>query len=215
MTGRNRMFVTGAVVAGLVAAAASAGAQAPGGPAPREGFSVERLVQELSAFLPEEYARLRAAPGGQGQGQPGAQPQAGQPQAGQRPGGINLPRFKRDPGLMLTARQVDTLLPVLFDLQKTPFPTPSQAKKVTATVEAALTKQQKDAWDRYVKELAKAIEDARKQGQFGNGTQRQGWQGPAQGGQGAQGPQRDPADLRRRMLDTFIANVQEYRKGLK
>ena len=139
MTRRNRMFVAVAVVAGLVAAAAPAGAQAPGGPAPREGFSVERLLQELSSFLPVEYARLRAASGGQGQGQPGAQPQAGLPQAGQRPGGIDLPRFKRDPGLMLTARQVDALLPVLFDLQKTPFPTPSQAKKVTATVDATLT----------------------------------------------------------------------------
>jgi hypothetical protein len=207
MTPRNLIFLA-AVAAGLVIAAGSAGAQAAGAPAPRSGFSVERLVMELSSFLPEEYARLRVASGGQGK-------QGAQPQAGQRPRGLDLPRFKRDPGLMLTARQVDALLPVLFDLQKTPFPTPSQAKKVTAVVEATLTKQQKDAYEKFAKERDAAIEDLRKQGQLGNGTPRPGGQGPAQGGQGAQGPQRDPADLRRRMLDTFIANVQEYRKGLR
>ena len=205
MTPRNLIFLA-AVAAGLVIAAGSAGAQAAGAPAPRSGFSVERLVMELSSFLPEEYARLRVASGGQGK-------QGAQPQAGQRPRGLDLPRFKRDPGLMLTARQVDALLPVLFDLQKTPFPTPSQAKKVTAVVEATLTKQQKDAYEKFAKERDAAIEKIRKQYQSRNGTQ-QGAPG-AQAGPGAQGPQRDPADLRRRMLDTFIANVQEYRKGPK
>ena len=198
MTGRNGMFVTGAVVAGLVAAAASAGAQAPGGPVPREGFSVERLVQELSSFLPEEYARLRAAPGGQGQ--QGAQPQAGLPQAGQRPGGLELPRFKRDPGLMLTARQVDALLPVLFDLQKTPFPTPSQAKKVTATVDATLTKQQKDAsgpvregagqGDRGAVEAGPARERHAAAGRAGTGAGRPGSVGRPRSTGAAAGPGR-------------------------
>jgi hypothetical protein len=224
MTPRNLISIA-AVAAGLVVAAGSAGAQATGAPAPRSGFSIERLVMELSSFLPEEYARLRAAPGGQGQGQQGAQPPAGQPQAGQRqggqrPGGINLPQFKRDPRLMLTAQQVDALLPVLQELQKTPFPTPSQAKKVTAAVEASLTRQQKDAYEKFAKERDAAIEEMRKQYQSRSGTQQgapgaQGGQGPAQAGPGAQGQQRDPADLRKRMLDTFIANVQEYRKGLR
>jgi hypothetical protein len=212
--------IAAAVAAGLVIAAASAGAQATGTPAPRPGFSVERLVMELSSFLPEEYAKLRVGPGGQGQGQQGARPQAGQPQAGQRPGGINLPQFKRDPKLMLTAQQVDALLPVLQDLQKTPFPTPSQAKKVTATVEATLTRQQKDAYEKFAKERDAAIEEIRKQYQSRNGSQQgapgaQAGQGPAQSGPGAQGQQqRDPAELRTRMLDTFIRNMQEYRKGL-
>jgi hypothetical protein len=127
-----------------------------------------------------------------------------------------MPQFKRDPKLMLTASQVDALLPVLQDLQKTPFPTPTQAKKVTAAVDAELTKQQKDAYGAYAKERDKALEEIRKQIQSrAQEAQGQGGQGAAQGGQGAQGQrQMDPAELRARMLDAFIRNLQEYRKGL-
>ena len=228
MTTRKRSVVAAAVAAGLFIAAASAGAQAAGAPAPSQGFSVENLLMELTLFMPEEYARFRVfgGPGGSGgaaagapsgSGQQGTQPQAGQ--GGQRLGGGALPEFKRDPRLMLTAQQVDALLPALEELRKTPFPTPSQAKKVTATVEATLTKQQKDAYDKYVKERDKALEEMRKQfaarsgaqGQGAQGQGMQGTQGPAQG----QRPQMDPAELRRQMLDAVVKNMQEYRKGLK
>jgi hypothetical protein len=230
MTTRKRNVVAAAVAAGLLIAAASAGAQAAGAPAPSQGFSVENLLMELTLFMPEQYASFRGfggpgrtggsagfggtAPGAQsGQDQQGAQ-------GGQRPGGVRFPEFTRDPKLMLTAQQVDALLPVLQELRKAPFPTPSQAKKVTATVEATLTKQQKDAYDKYAKERDKALEEMRKQfaarsgtqgGQGAQGQGAQGSQGPAQG----QRPQMDPAELRKQMLDAVIQNMQEYRKGLK
>jgi hypothetical protein len=234
MTRRKRMFITAAVVAGFVIAAASAGAQATGTPTAQTGFGVENLLMELSLFMPEQYAGFRGGfgrPGAPGGAAAGAQPGSGQQaapqgtqqgpqgtQAGQRPGRANFPEFKRDAKLMLTAKQVDVLLPVLQDLRKTPFPTPSQAKKVTTTVDATLTKQQKDAYDKYAKERDKALEEMRKQFQSRAGTQ--GTQG-AQGAQGGQGPaqgqrqQMDPAELRTQMLDAFVKNMQDYRKGLK
>ncbi len=236
MTTRKRNLIAAAVAAGLVIASASAGAQANGTPTPREGFNVENLLMELSLFMPEQYASFRGfgGPGGTGRPggtAPGTQPGAGQQgtqqqgpqgtQAGQRPGRANFPEFKRDAKLMLTAKQVDVLLPVLQDLRKMPFPTPSQAKKVTTTVDATLTKQQKDAYDKYVKERDKALEEMRKQFQSRTGTQgAQGAQG-TQGAQGGQGPaqgqlqQMDPAELRKQMLDAFVKNMQDYRKGLK
>jgi hypothetical protein len=229
MTKRKLIFIA-AAAGGLAVAAASAGAQATGAPTPKEGFRVENVLMELSLFMPEQYASLRSAGGPGGPGGSGSAPQGGQAgsgqqepqggqqgqsqQGGQRPGDFRFPEFKRDPSLMLTARQVDTLLPVLLDLQKAPFPTPSQAKKATTVVDTTLTKQQKDAYDKYAKERDKALEEIRKQYQSRNGTQ-QGGTG-AQGGPGAQGQQqRNPAELRQRMLDTFIRNMQEYRKGLK
>lgn len=253
--GKRLLIAAAAAAAGLLVAAASAGAQASGTATASSGFSVENLIAELSCFLPEEYAGFggrgflvvggpggaapAATPGGatggaaaQGSGQqaaPGGQ--TGQVrQGGQRPQGFAIPQFKREAKLMLTAKQVDTLLPVLQDLQKTPFPTPSQAKKVTSTVDATLTKQQKDAYDKYVKERDKAMEELRKQFQSRVGTQgAQGTQGTApqggfvargeggsaQSGQGQQRQQMDPAELRRQMLEAFIKNLQEYRKTLK
>jgi hypothetical protein len=223
MTAWKRMFVGAAAAAGLALATVPAGAQTGGGtPSARTGFRVETLIMELSSFLPEEYARLRAGPGGPGGGSGGPQsaqpPAAGQQSAqpGQHQSRFSLPQFKRDSRLMLTAAQVDALIPVLQDLQQTPFPTPSQAKKVTTTVDATLTKQQKDAYDAYAKERDKAIEDLRKQYQSRGGFQ-QGTPGSA-GGQGVQGgqrPQVDPAELRRRMLDQFIKNLRDYRTALK
>lgn len=252
MTAGNRLLIAAAAAAaGLLVAAASAGAQASGAATAPSGFSVESLIAELSCFLPEEYAGFggrgflvgtpggatpAATPGGatggtaaQGTGQqatPGGQ--TGQArQGGQRPQGFEIPQFKREAKLMLTAKQVDALLPVLQDLQKTPFPTPSQAKKVTTTIDATLTKQQKDAYDRYVKERDKAMEELRKQFQSRVGTQgaqgtapqggfvARGEGGSAQSGQGQQRQQMDPAELRRQMLEAFIKNLQEYRKTLK
>jgi hypothetical protein len=223
MSARRWILFT-AVAAGLVVGTASAAAQAPGTTPTLGGFSVENLVMELSLFMPEEYARIRigfGGPGGQGRtGGPGAaagQPGTGQQgaQTGQRPDRIALPEFTRDAKLMLTAAQVDALLPVLLDLSKNPFPTPSQAKKVAATVDATLTKQQKDAYEKYVKERDKAIEEMRAQFQSRAGTQGQGGPGTP-GTQGAPGQrqQMDPAALRTQMLDTFAKNMQEYRKGL-
>jgi len=218
------------VAAGLVAAAASAGAQAAGAPPSLGGFSVETLLMELALFMPEQYAGFRGgfggpgAPGGQGgSGGTGAAPGTGQQgaQSGTRPNGPAFPEFRRDAKLMLTAAQVDALLPVLLDLQKNPFPTPSQAKKAAAIVDATLTKQQKDAYEKYAKERDKALEEMRKQFSSRNGTQGQGGTGTqggqgVQGGQGSQGQrqQADPAERRKRMIDAFIKNLQEYRKGL-
>jgi hypothetical protein len=62
------------------------------------------------------------------------------------------------------------------------------------------------------------LEEMRKQFQSRAGTQ--GTQG-AQGAQGGPGPaqgqrqQMDPAELRTQMLDAFVKNMQDYRKGLK
>lgn len=258
MIGRKRAIVLAAAAAGFLAAASTAGAQAAGtqggaAPTPQSGFNVENLLMELSNFLPEEYAGFGGrgffvgGPGGQGapdqgapdQGQQG-QGQQGQGQqqrnaqqgatgGGQRPQGFEIPQFKRDAKLMLTAKQVDALLPALQDLQKTPYPTPSQAKKVTATVDATLTKQQKDAYDKYVKERDKALAELRKQfasraqGQ-GSGTQGGGFVMRGEGdnagtadGQRQQGQRQqvDPAELRKRMLAGFIENLTKYRATLK
>ncbi len=249
MIARKRTIALAALAAGLLFAAMPVGAQATGTATPQTGFNVESLLMELSAFLPEQYAMFGgrgffgggpngAAPGGaaattQGTGPQGAQTQQAAPggQTGQnnQRQQFNIPQFKRDAKLMLTAPQIDALLPVLLDLQKTPYPTPSQAKKVTATVDATLTKQQKDAYDKYVKERDKALEEMRKQFQAraqGSGTQGGASGAPSGGtitrdnagdGQRGQGqrPQVDPAELRRQMLEGFIKNLQEYRKGLK
>jgi len=239
MNGRNRIPALAAIAAGLLFAALPAGAQATGTATAQAGFNVENLLMELSSFLPEEYAGFGgrgffiggAAPGGAAPGgaatTQGAGPQGGT--ANQRPQGFAIPEFKRDAKLMLSAKQVDVLLPVLLDLQKTPFPTPSQAKKVTTTVDATLTKQQKDAYDKYVKERDKALEEMRKQfaaraqgsgtqGTQGGGTFTRENPGSATGeGQRPQGQrqQMDPAELRKQMLEGFIKNLQDYRKGLK
>ena len=240
MIRRKRTIELAAIGASLLLAAASAGAQAVVTTNAPAGFSVESLLVELSSFLPEEYAGFggrgffggpNGAPGGatpggatQGSAPQGTMQQAAPgAQANQRPQGFNIPQFKRDAKLMLTAKQVDALLPVLQDLQKTPFPTPSQAKKVTTTVDATLTKQQKDAYDKYVKERDKAIEELRKQFQDraqGSGTDggtfttRDG--GGTGNGQRTQGQRQqvDPAELRKQMLEGFLKNLQEYRKGL-
>jgi hypothetical protein len=252
MITRKRTFALAAIAAGLLFAALPAGAQATGTATAQAGFNVENLLMELSSFLPEEYAGFGgrgffgggpngaqggAAPGGtaattQGSGQQGAQTQQTAPggQANQRPQGFTIPQFKRDAKLMLTAAQVDALLPVLLELQKTPYPTPSQAKKVTTTVDATLTKQQKDAYDKYVKERDKAMEEMRKQ--FQARSQGSGTQGGTTGdgaaardsagngtgnGQRTQGQRQqvDPAEQRKQMLEGFMKNLQEYRKGLK
>lgn len=252
MTTRVRLFiVAAAAAAGLLLAAASAGAQASGTATPSSGFSVENLIAQLSCFLPEEYAGFGgrgffvggqgaarggggSAPATQGSGQPSTQTQQDSTQrqgapSGQQPQGFEIPQFKREAKLMLTAKQVDALLPLLQDLQKTPFPTPSQAKKITTTIDATLTKQQKDAYDRYVKERDKAMEELRKQFQSRAGTQGTlGAQGTApqggfvtrnEGGSGQSGQgqrqQVDPAELRKQMLEAFIKSLQEYRKTLK
>lgn len=244
MIRRNQAIALAAIGVGLLLAAASAGAQAAVTTTPQAGFNVESLLMELSSFLPEKYAGFggrgffggpNGAPGGaaattQGGAAQGSAPQGTMQQAApgapanQRPQGFNIPQFKRDEKLMLSAKQVDALLPVLLDLQKTPFPTPSQAKKVTATVDATLTKQQKDAYDKYVKEREKAIEELRKQFQDraqGSGaqggsffTRDGGGTGEGQRPQG-QRQQVDPAELRKQMLEGFLKNLQEYRKGLK
>jgi hypothetical protein len=246
MIGRIKITALAVFAAGLLFAALPAGAQATGAATAQTGFNVENLLMELSNFLPEEYAGFggrgffvggpNAGPGGasatsQGSGQQGGTTSSTAPsgQATQQPQGFNIPEFKRDAKLMLTAKQVDALLPVLQDLQKTPYPTPSQAKKITATVDATLTKQQKDAYDKYVKERDKALEEMRKQFQAraqGSGTQGAPCGGtftrenPGSGtgdGQRPQGQrqQLDPAELRKQMLDGFVKNLQEYRKGLK
>jgi hypothetical protein len=243
MITRKRTFALAAIAAGLLFAALPAGAQATVTATAQTGFNVENLLMELSSFLPEEYAGFggrgffgggpNGAPGGAapGSGQQGGTTQQTAPsgQASQRPQGFDIPQFKRDAKLMLTAKQVDALLPVLQDLQKTPYPTPSQAKKVTTTVDATLTKQQKDAWDKYVKERDKALEEMRKQfasrvqgsgttGTQGGGTITRDNAGDGTGnGQRAQGQRQqvDPAELRKQMLEGFIKNLQDYRKGLK
>lgn len=253
MIARRRLMLLAALAAGSLVAAAAAGAATTGTTTAQSGFNVENLLMELSVFLPEEYAGFYGdrgflvgrpggaaaggeAPGNQPQGSQGTQSQggtSGQPgtQGGQRPQGFDLPQFKRDAKLMLTAKQVEALVPVLLDLQKTPYPTPSQAKKVTTTVDATLTKQQKDAYDKYVKERDKAMEEMRKQfasrsgstgtqdaqGSGTGGFVTRNNDGTGQGGQAGQGQRQqvDPAELRKQMLETFIKNLQDYRKGLK
>jgi hypothetical protein len=247
MNGRKRDFLLAAAAAGLLAVATTAGAQATGTTTAQAGFNVEGLLAELSCFVPEEYAGFGArgilfgGPGDaptdaalrrsstQGQGAAQASPQGTTSGGGQRPQGFDLPQFRREAKLMLTAKQVDALLPVLRDLATNPYPTPSQAKKITAAVEATLTKQQKDAYDRYVKERDKALEELRKQltsrvqGQAGaqGGTQggfvMRGENGGAGDGQrqGGQRQQVDPAELRTQMLAGFIESLTKYRATLK
>jgi hypothetical protein len=245
IAGRRWLVTAGLAGAALIFGAAAAGGQAAGGLfGAQSGFSVENVVSELDGFLPEgTYAppgRLgRAAvvaQGGQG-GQAGsaaAQQQGGQAggQGAARLAAImrEIPTFKRDPKLFLTAKQVDAVVPALQELRANPFPTPGKAKQVQAAIDAALTKQQRDAWAGYVKERDRAIEKIRQEftaQRSAGGTGGQGGGGMVYGGQAAAGepggaagqggqqrPQRDPAELRKEILGSFIDALTRYRKGL-
>lgn len=258
MIARKRFsLVVALVAASLFLSAVSAGAQLAG-QATQSGFSVENVLMELSMFLPEGAVSFGMnrfgglGQGGQAGAQAGAQRQSsgqtgGQGAAGQGATGQaaaqgantqafaamrNLLTFQRDPKLFLTAKQVDALVPMLKDLQQNPFPTPGKAKQAQATLDSALTKQQKDAWDKYVKQRDKAMEQLRQQ--FANrqgGTSGQGGTGQGSGAQGSTGRtgdaasgqgqangqrvQRDPAEMRKEEIKAFLDDLAKYRVGLK
>ncbi len=237
IAGRRWLAAAAISAAVLMAGAAAAGAQNAGGGAgggvgmlgllgSQSGFSAENVISELSEFLPEGTWTLSLGRGG-GQGQAG-QGQAGQTGTQQRQGtnaqgGNNrfatamssFPVFKRDAKLYLTAKQVDALMPVLQDLQASPYPTPGKAKQHQATLDGTLSKQQKDAWAAYVKERDKAVEQLRKQFASQQGAAAGGAAAGGQAGQGGQRVQRDPAEIRKQMLTSFIDALTKYRKGLQ
>jgi hypothetical protein len=206
------------VLAGLLAAGVSAGAQAPGpaGSVPR-GFSSQILVAQLSLYVPEEATRgmyrgfggRGAAAGGQsGQAQPGG---AGGASGAGRPFPL---QFTRDPKLYLTRAQITGLLPILSSLRDSPLPAPTRAKQVQAAVDGILTEAQKAEWTEFQKKMQELIAQFRQQA-GANGTGGQGamnGDGAAQaGGPGGPGgaPQATLLQRRQRQLDAFIKVLQD------
>lgn len=143
MNRKKRVWIA-AAVAVFLTAASSAFAQntpAPGGntgPTFVQGFSLERMLRDLSIFLPADKANQFQM---QGRG-------------GTLQGGSPSPiPVMREPRLFFTAAQIDALLPILQALYRSPFPTPSQVWKLEATVDGILTLAQKAARDMYRKNL--------------------------------------------------------------
>jgi hypothetical protein len=208
----------------LVVAAASAGAQTPGG-AMTQGFNVQTLISQLSLYLPEDSTRGMYSGFG-GRGQAGQAAQTGQgAQAGQgaSAGARRFPQlqFTRDPKLFLTREQIAALLPILLDLKANPMPTPSKAKTVQASVDAVLTVAQKAEYADFQKQVQKMIADFRAQmaanggstgsGQFGGAA----GNGQGQGGAGANGgAQMTPLQRRQRQVDAFVRVLQDRQKQL-
>jgi hypothetical protein len=202
-----------------------------GGPAPVQGFSVPALVFELSLFLPEGSFFPRGA--GRGQGDQGGA-REGQGKGGQGPG-----RFTRDPALFLSAAQVDSLTPIMQALWKNPFPTPSGARALEATIDAVLSQGQKAERDAFRAERAKRLAQAGTAGSGGAG----GGQGffsrlQAMGEQerqaflsnlppdarqrilqrlkegGGAGRELTPLQQRQRVIEAFLAGLQARKKEL-
>ena len=171
----GRLALPALVLAGLLAGGSAASAQQPF-PSLQGGFSVEKLLFELSLFLPERqgapgaFGGGGAGGGGTGGGAGGTARQGGASGAQGAPAPFRVPR---DPALFLTGEQIAKVLPIMNDLKASAFPTPSRAKTIQAGVDGVLTKAQKAAWDKLQKDLEKARGDS--QGQAG---------GQGQGGQG-------------------------------
>jgi hypothetical protein len=164
----RQFAVPALVLAGLLAGGSAASAQQP--PSLQGGFSVEKLLFELSLFMPERqgapgaFGGGGAGGGGMGGGAGGTARQGG---AG---GGQGAPfHFNRDPALSLTGDQIAKILPIMNDLKASAFPTPSRAKTIQAGVDGVLTKAQKAGWDKLLKDLEKARGDSQGQGGQGQG----------------------------------------------
>jgi len=232
-------------LAAFLASSLAAWAQAPApGGATTQGFTVETLVSQLSLYLPEDATQgmIGGFGGARGAGQAagqGANAQSGRAQgtgqtqgqagAGGAAGFGQLFNFTRDPKLFLTKDQIAKLLPILTALKANVMPTPSKAKQVQASVDAILTAAQKAEYDKYQKQMAKAMEEIRKQfaasgaSGAGNAAGQGGFAGEqAQGGQAGQaGQQRQggaaqvtPLERRQRQLDAFIKALQERQKQI-
>ncbi len=181
---------------GLLFAAVSAGAQAPGG-ALSQGFNAQTLIVQLSLYLPEDSTRgMYGGFGGRG-GQGGQGGQAAQ-------GARRFPQiqFTRDPKLFLTKDQIAKLLPILLGLRENPMPTPSKAKQVQAGVDEILTVAQKAEYADFQRQVQKMIQISagrwpRTAEAPGNGQGFGGGQGTqSQGGNG--GTQMTPLQRRQR-----------------
>jgi hypothetical protein len=157
----GRIVLPAVLLAGLLFGGSTAVAQQI--PSLQGGFSVEKLLFELSMFMPQR----QGAPGTSGAGGPQAPAAQG---AAPTQRGTQF-RLTRDPALFLTGDQIAALLPIMKDLKASPFPTPSRAKTIQAALDGVLTKAQKAGWERTMKDLEKAQASA--QGQSGG-----------QGGQG-------------------------------
>lgn len=155
----GRIVLPAALLAGLLFGGSAAFAQQI--PSLQGGFTVEKLLFELSVFMPQRQGGSGGAGGPQAPAAQGAAP-------AQR--GTQF-RLTRDPALFLTGDQIAALLPIMKDLKASPFPTPSRAKTIQASVDGVLTKAQKAGWEKTMKDLEKAQASA--QGQSGG-----------QGGQG-------------------------------
>jgi len=165
-------------------------------PPSSQGFSVPNLLFELSLFLPQKEANFYRPPGQSGLSPQGGGQHGSGPQGGGR-GSVMV--VERDPKLFLTAAQIDILVPLLQALYKQPFPSPSQAKKLQATVDGILTAAQKAARDRFRQQREKAI------------AQRPP-QAPSQGGPAA--PQLTPLQRNQRLIENFITLLGQRQKQL-
>ncbi len=230
----NRVLAIAAVAFVLSGAAGFAQSSSGPGQTPVPGFSVEGMLAELSIFLPENLAGFsrgaRQGPAAAGQ-QGGAGQQAGQ-QGGQR-GGFSI---QRDPKLFFTAQEVNTLVPLLQALRDNPFPTPSGAKKLQATVDGILTAEQKSARDAFHDQRVKAAAERQQNdgGQNGGGfanlrnmtpDERQRFLQtlPPETRQriearlkqeGGTGPQLTPIQRRQLFIDNFIQSLQRWKKDM-
>ena len=101
------------------------------------GFSVEKIVATVGYFVP---------------------PPAGQAQMPQRAGNVAGARSTTsDPRNYLSAAQIDTLLPLMRELEGNPFPSPSKAKGMQQAVDSVLSKAQQKEWESYLASVQKQL----------------------------------------------------------
>ena len=247
-----------AAIAAILLASGSFAQSAAGQAAPAQGFSADTMLMELYIFLPADQNPTFRGPSGQGApaGQGGAGPAGGSSQtqpraqgqgrsgasqggaAGQQGGRASF-TAQRDPKLYYTAAQVDQLVALIQPLRDNPYPTPSTAKKLQASVDTILTPAQKAARDTYRADMAAA--QARRQSNAQNGQSGRGGQfaniqnmtpdqrqqflstlPPDQQqrvrqamNQAAQNQQLTPLERRQRQIDAFLQALKDWKKQAK
>ncbi len=245
MNRRNRITVLATITAGFLFAAVTAGAQATGTATAQAGFNVENLLMELSNFLPEEYAgfggrgffvggpnagpvaRLPAAP----PRPPGIRPAGGDGQPAAP--GIRHPRIQarreadadREAGRRAAARAPGSPEDALPHAVAGEEGHHDGGRDLDEAAEGRLRQVRQGAGqgaggdaEAVLGTCAGQRCPGRHHGAPGGGTFTRENSGDGTGdGQRPQGQrqQMDPAELRKQMLEGFIKNLQDYRKGLK
>jgi hypothetical protein len=195
---RSRVVFLAVALALLAAAAFAQGTPAP-------GFSVESTIFELSLFLPEgpgfagppRQSGDRRPPAGPGQG---ARQQSPALTQNRRP-----PSPERDPALFFAVGQVDRLLPIFAALRDNPYPTPANARKLIADIDAVLGKAQVAARNSFRSERQRFLESLPEEARHRT---------PDRQAEGSPGRQLTELQRRQRLIDNFLQMLQDRKKQL-